>query len=121
MLGMAVGRERGKGPTSEGFGGKCSRMHHCALFVAGGLFQGVADGALNRYFWRTFRDEMGVPAGTWLEGAWVHGNRCDCRRWLRGWIVWAAGRSVLCWGKRSTDVRRESIGVWRTAPRAVGA
>ena len=60
MLGMAVERERGKGPTSEGFGGKCSRMHHCALFVAGGLFQGVADGALNRYFWRTFRDEMGV-------------------------------------------------------------
>ena len=40
----------------------------------------------------------------------MHDNGCVRRGWPRGLVVRAGGRSVLCWGKRSTDVRGASSG-----------
>ncbi len=101
-VGHAVGYETC--PCRRGFSERCSILHHSAYFVAGGLCQYLAKCVSNGDFWGHFAAGW-RPGGTRLEGAPMHGNRCDCRRWLRRWVVWAGGRSVLCWRKRSTDVR----------------
>ena len=53
----------GKGLGGGGFREKCTRMHYCASFVAGGLSQDVNDGVSNRDFLGTFGDIMGVRRG----------------------------------------------------------
>ena len=81
-------------------------------FRSWGAVPGFGGWCVKRGLLGTFRGWMERRRGL-VEGAWVHGNRCDCRRWLRGRVVWAGGRSVLCWEGRSTGVRDGSRALWR--------